>query len=97
MATSRPNTIAKVVKLDVQTKERLERLSQSMHRTPHWLMKEAIKLFIEEQEREQQLKQETLNRWQEAENGKIVSHQAVVEWLNTWGTDKERERPKCGN
>lgn len=41
--------------------------------------------------------QETLNRWEEIQNGKVVSHQATTKWLDTWGTDSESERPPCEN
>lgn len=46
-------------------------------------MKEAIARYLEQEEYNERLKQETIARWQEAENGKIVSHQAVVTWLDT--------------
>lgn len=40
----------------------------------------------------EQLNLETLVRWQEAEQDKVVSHQEVSQWLDTWGTDEERDR-----
>lgn len=47
------------------------------------------KIIQEERER---LKQETQARWEkEAENGKVVSHQTMIAWLDTWGTDAEAE------
>lgn len=90
-------TVTKVVKLEVGIKERLDRLGESKDRTPHWLMKEAIERYLEKEEYNEQLKQETLTRWHEAENGKVVSHQAMTNWLDTWGTESERERPPCGD
>lgn len=94
MAASRP--IPKVVKLDSDTRDRLERLGELKHRSPHWLMKEAITRYLEQEEYNERLNQETLARWQEAEKGKVVSHQAVSKWLDTWGTDEESDRPPCG-
>ena len=88
--------IPKVVKLDPAIRDRLERLSEVKHRSPHWLMKEAITRYLEQEEYSEQLNQETLARWQEAEQGKIISHQAVNQWLDTWGTDEESDRPPCG-
>ena len=44
---------------------------------------------------EESLKQETLSRWEEAAEGKFVSNDKVIAWLETWGTDKEQGRPKC--
>jgi predicted transcriptional regulator len=28
--------------------------------------------------------------------GRVVSHDAVVRWLRSWGTPNELPRPKCG-
>ena len=89
--------IPKVVKLELEIKERLERLGQIKHRKPHWLMKEAIVRYLEQEEYNEQLKQETLSRWQEAENGKVISNEAIIKWLDTWGSDDETGRPTCGS
>lgn len=48
---------------------------------------------LTEEEYNEKLNQETLARWKEVENGKVVSHQAVIQWLNTWGSDKETAVP----
>ena len=56
--------ITKVVKLESDIKERLDRLGSSRDRSPHWLMKEAITRYLDEEEYNEQLKQETLGRWQ---------------------------------
>lgn len=88
--------IPKVVKLDPEIRDRLERLSEIKHRSAHWLMKEAITRYLEQEEYNEELNRETLARWQEAEQGKVVSHQAVSQWLDTWGDDDESGRPPCG-
>ncbi|OGT55812.1 MAG: hypothetical protein A3F14_03115 [Gammaproteobacteria bacterium RIFCSPHIGHO2_12_FULL_43_28] len=94
MPTGRP--IPKVVKLDSDIRDRLERLGEVKHRSPHWLMKEAITRYLEQEEYNEALNRETLARWQEAEQGKVVSHQAISKWLDTWGMDEESDRPPCG-
>ena len=53
-----------------------------------------VKLDPEMQDRLEQLNRETFARWQEAEQGRVISHQAVSKWLDTWGTDEESSRPK---
>jgi predicted transcriptional regulator len=88
--------IPKVVKIDPEIRDRLDRLGEIKHRSAHWLMKEAITRYLEQEEYNEQLNRETLARWQEAEQGKVVSHQAVSKWLDTWGTDEESDRPACG-
>lgn len=89
------HTVTKVVKLDRDIKERLDRLGVHKRRSPHWLMKEAIVRYLEQEEHNERVKQETLIRWKEAENGKIVSHEAMIQWLDTWGDDTESKRPPC--
>lgn len=84
------------VKLEPAVKTRLKNLSKLKHRTMHWLMKEAIKQYVEHEEEAERIKQETVMRWeQEAERSKIVSNDSVIEWLDTWGTDNETGRPSC--
>jgi predicted transcriptional regulator len=89
--------IPKVVKLEPDIKDRLDRLGEMKHRTPHWLMKEAITRYLEQEEYREQLKQETLARWQEAESGKVISNETMIKWLDTWGTEDESNRPPCGS
>lgn len=95
--SANPRSVTKAVKLDPDIKSRLDRLGKTKHRSPHWLMQEAISRYLDQEEHNEQLKQETLSRWQEAEQGRTISHQAVDQWLSTWGTDQETHRPPCGS
>lgn len=85
----------KVVKLDSDTKDRLERLGVVKHRSPHYLMKEAIVRYLDQEEYNEKINQETVARWEEASLGKVVSHESVDKWLDTWGTDQEGSKPEC--
>ncbi|MCE3238714.1 MAG: transcriptional regulator, CopG family [Gammaproteobacteria bacterium] len=92
---SAAHTIPKVVKLDSDISDRLTRLGEIKHRSPHWLMKEAIVRYLEQEEYNEALNHETLARWQEEfGQGKVISHDAVVKWLNTWGTDDGDTKPE---
>ena len=82
------------VKLESNTKQRLKKLGQAKQRSTHWMLQQAINQYLEVEEYEEQLKQETLRRWQEVMDGKVVSHEKVIAWLETWGTDEEVEPPK---
>lgn len=89
-------SIPKVVKLDSDIPGRLERLGKIKHRSPHSLMKEAIDCYVAKEEKLEQLNIETQKRWSEAEQGRVVSNEAMNKWLNSWGSDNESERPLCG-
>ena len=38
------------VKLDPSTRERMKRLADAKHRTPHWLMREAIDQYVDREQ-----------------------------------------------
>ncbi|MCX5809866.1 MAG: ribbon-helix-helix protein, CopG family [Proteobacteria bacterium] len=84
------------VKLEPEIQDRLKRLAAAKRRSPHWLMKEALKEYVEKEEAAEKLRQETLERWEAYRlSGESVSNEAVMAWLDTWGTDNEMERPLC--
>ncbi|GFO54160.1 CopG family transcriptional regulator [Geomonas sp. Red276] len=83
------------VKLPLSERERLKKLSLQKKRSAHWLAKEAISQYLDREEAAERFKQETLDRWEEYRTtGKSVSNDAVMEWIDTWGTDDEKEAPK---
>lgn len=81
------------VKLDPKTKNKLQHLSKVKSRSTHWLMKKAIDDYVEKEETREKLRQESLFRWQEAEAGKVTSHDKVIDWLDSWGTGNEKGKP----
>lgn len=95
MRKKKPAPVTPVaIKMDKTLKERLEKLGALKQRSVHWLMKDAINSYVDTQEEAEKLKQETLRRWEEACEGNIVQNDTVLKWLDTWGTDKEKERPE---
>ena len=85
---------SKAIKLDDETYSRLQQLAEAKRRTPHWLMREAIRQFLEREETAAKIKQETLNRWERFEaTGATVENEAVAAWLETWGTEQEGPCP----
>jgi len=80
------------VRLTPETSERLEGLARDMNRSKSYLASEAIETYIDR------------NAWQiarikeglaEAKSGTPgVPHEAVVEWMESWGTDHELPIPR---
>lgn len=84
------------VKLDDDLKSRIQRLADMRHRSAHWIMREAIREYVDREEARENFKQEALASWtayQEA--GRHLTGQEVRDWLDTWGTDKERQISQC--
>ncbi|MBF0266600.1 MAG: CopG family ribbon-helix-helix protein [Gammaproteobacteria bacterium] len=88
--------MATSIKLDNELKTRVQFLADSRQRSAHWIMKEAIRSYVEREEAKENFKQEALSSWKAyQENGQHLTANEVNEWLDTWGTDKESENPKC--
>ena len=86
-----PSTILSI-RIPVVMKEQLESLAEATSRNKSYLAAKAIENYLD------------LHLWQvegikealaEADNGKLVDHDDVVKWLNSWDTDNEKEPPRC--
>lgn len=94
MPTAANNPVA--IKIDADTKARVRRLAQARHRTPHWVMREAIEQYVEREEKREALRQDALAAWQEYQDtGLHATAEEVEAWLSTWGTDGELPVPVC--
>ena len=82
------------IRLDDQTKERLDRLAKATARSKSYLVSNAIKEFIEINEWQIQ---EIKRAIQEADrpDAQFIDHADVASWLSTWGSDKEKKPPQC--
>lgn len=70
------------LKLDTETKARLQRLAEARRRSQHWLMCEAIEQYVDREERRERLRQDALAAWGEFEaTGKHVSVEEAEAWL----------------
>ncbi len=88
--------MATSVKLDDELKSRILHLANIRHRSAHWIMREAIRDYVEREEARESFKQDALASWTVyQETGRHLSGQEVHAWLNTWGTDKETDIPPC--
>jgi predicted transcriptional regulator len=82
------------VRLDPETLERLGALSKAMDRPRAWLMAHAIRHYVENQAWQIEAIQHAVDRLEKGK-AKFIDHEKVEEWVNSWGTDDERETPKC--
>jgi len=87
---------ATTVRLQPDIEEHLEAMSEKLHRSKSWLINQALREFIQRQEREQARWQKTLKAMESVAQGKAVSGEAVHTWLRSWGTSDELPPPKAG-
>ena len=89
-------TTAVAIKIDQKTKERYKNLALIKDRSTHWMMREAINQYVDREEKRESFRQDAVNSWNEyQETGLHVTGDEVIQWLNTWGTDDEKDAPEC--
>ncbi len=79
------------VRLDPELNDKLLAVAASFERPKSWVIEQAIKEFVE------------LQAWQleaidagirDADAGRVVSHDAVVAWMESWGRPDELPMPE---
>ena len=79
------------IRIDSETKKRLDALSKRSKRSKSFLAAEAIAAYVDSEE------------WQlgelqagiaELDGGQTVSHEKVAKWLRSWGKPSESSAPR---
>ena len=76
------------VRIESETKKRLEALAQRSKRSKSFLAAEAIAAYVESEEWQLSETQAGLN---ELDRGHVVTHDKVLQWLRSWGKNWERK------
>lgn len=82
--------------MDAEEQKRLKALAEARQRKPHFLMKEAVKQYLDREEKRESFRQEALASWREyRETGLHLTGEEAAAWLDTWGTEDEVGMPPC--
>ena len=88
--------MATSVKLDDQLKARIQQLAHVRDRSPHYLMREAIERYVDQEEARERFQQEAKESWQHyQETGLHVTGEELFAWLRTWGDENPTAPPAC--
>ena len=79
------------VRLDVDTKQRLEALAKSMKRSKSFLAAEAIAAYVETEAWQLGEIREGIK---DLDEGRVEDHAKVSRWLSSWGKPGETRAPK---
>jgi predicted transcriptional regulator len=80
------------VRVNRKAQKSLEYLSSELYRSKSSLAAEAIQEYLKVHEWRIRAIKEGLK---EAEEGKLIDHSKVKEWLRSWGKDKKLPPPQC--
>ena len=81
------------VRLQPEIEESLAAMAGKLHRSKSWLINQALREYLERHTQEQVRWQETLKAVESAVQGKVVSCEAVHDWLRSWGSADELPPP----
>jgi predicted transcriptional regulator len=84
------------LKVDQAIKERVKRLAEARHRTPHRVMLDAISEYVEREEKREAFRQDGIRAWEEYQaTGLHVTHDEADAWLAKLEQGQDVEPPAC--
>ena len=84
------------IKIDEDTRERVKRLAEARHRSSHWMMLEAIRQYVEREEKREAFRQDGIRAWNEYQStGLHVTLEEADAWLARLEAGEDAEPPEC--
>ena len=80
------------VRLNPELDNKLSVVAARLDRPKSWVVEHALKEFIELQLWQAAAIEEGLR---DADTGRVIAHDEVVAWVESWGGPDERPMPKC--
>jgi len=83
------------IKMDPLTKARVKHLAEARHRSPHWMIQEAIQQYVDREEKREAFRQAAIRAWNEYEmTGVYITQEAADEWLGRLAAGEDAEPPE---
>lgn len=84
------------VKIDDALRGRVQDLAATRNRSSHWIMREAIARYVEQEEARENLKRAAIDAWEEfQQTGLHASFEEADAWLAELEDGEQSEPPKC--
>jgi predicted transcriptional regulator len=80
------------VRLSAETHEKLAKIAKSMDRPKSWLIEQAVEDYVSLQEWQAAAIQKGV---ESADRGELISHEKMMAWIDSWGTNNELPPPEC--
>jgi predicted transcriptional regulator len=91
-----PTTSTTSLKLDAETKDRVQRLAAARRRSAHWVMREAVEQYVEREEKRLRFHQDALAAWAGYQaTGLHVTAAEADRWLAKLEAGKDAAAPEC--
>jgi predicted transcriptional regulator len=80
------------LRLEPELDQKLSAVATRLDRSRSWVIQQALKEFIELQLWQMSAIEEGLR---DAESGRVIAHEDVVAWVESWGQPDELPMPEC--
>ena len=80
------------LRLEPELDQKLSAVATRLDRSRSWVVQQALKEFIELQLWQMSAIEEGLR---DVESGRIIAHEDVVAWVESWGQPDELPMPEC--
>jgi predicted transcriptional regulator len=88
--------MATSLKLDDAMKSRVQQLAAARDRSAHWLMREAIREYVEREEKRESFRQDALRAWDDYQRtGLHLTGDEMDAWLAKLEAGEDAELPPC--
>lgn len=67
----------------------IDSVSQRLDRSRAWVVKEAVREYLDQRAEDQKRWDETLEAIEAADRGEVIPAEEVMGWVETWGTPGE--------
>ncbi len=81
------------IRIDEQTKKKLDHLAAATARSKSYLVSSAIKGFVEVNEWQIQAIKGAVKK-ADRPDAKFIDHEEVAAWLDSWGTKNKKKPPR---
>ena len=82
------------IRLDEEVLSSLDQLAEITDRSRAWLMGHAVEQYVQREAWQAEAIKKTLVKVQQGD-AKFASHEAVTEWLLSWGDTNRGDPPTC--
>lgn len=91
-----PPSATTSLKLDLELKERIQRLASARRRSAHWILREAVEQYVSREEKREQFRADALAAWNDYQaTGLHVTAEEADAWLKTLEAGEDAETPSC--
>jgi predicted transcriptional regulator len=74
--------------------QRLDSTATRLRRSKGWIINDAVREYLEREDLRQRRDEETREALAELEAGQVVDGDEVLAWIDSWGSEHEREPPR---